>query len=309
MRMEQNIKPTKTKENIANIINLILAWTTWLSWMILSPHFLPLAWVCILSLLINLIFLQTLSGVVHESAHRNFIQGHKQANDFIGNWFAANMFLYGLSSYRSGHLAHHRTKIFLIPEDGETAPNMAKKVDFSGFFHDIFGMTAIKMFLFRTGENKGFDASASKSDSSWPKLIIYFLTLWSTVSIFGSPLMPILYIITMTTIYPLSNRIRLWGTHADIVNKNGLYQSKVARNVKSPIWERIFFGNRMMMYHYEHHSAPQLTFRECEKQAYQRVTDDLNISAPSYFFCVKQLFKTNRVTNTAQTKISNVDAK
>lgn len=285
----------RTKENILNVTNLVFVWAIWLGWMLWSPHHIPLFIAGLLSLVINLLFLQFLAGVIHEAAHRNFIQGNKSLNEFIGNWFAAYIFLYGLGSYRAGHFEHHRTKMFFIPEDGETAPNMAMKIDFSGFLRDLFGITALKMFLFRTKKNAGFvTETPTKSDSSWPKLIGYFLILWAIVCYFGSPLMFITFIITMVSIYPFSNRIRLWGTHADIIEKNGLFQSPVARNLKSPLWERIFFGNKMLMYHYEHHQMPTLTFRECEEQAYNRMTNDLNITAPSYLFCVKQLIKTNR---------------
>jgi fatty acid desaturase len=289
-KMKKNIM-----EDVANVANLALVWISWLTWMLWSPHHMPLVSACIVTLIFNLIFLQALSGVVHEAAHRNFIQNNKSLNEFFGNWFAAYIFLYGLSSYRSGHFAHHRTKVFMIPEDGETAPNMATKVDFTGFLKDLCGITAVKMFLFRTQKNVGFSSeNTEKTDSSWARLIIYFLVLWSIVGYWGSALMPVMFVITMVTIYPFSTRIRLWGTHADIIKSGGLYESIVARNIKSPLFERIFFGNRMMMYHYEHHLTPQLTFRECEKKAHERITNDINVSAPSYLFCFRTLLKVNR---------------
>lgn len=288
------------RENLRNVFGLTIAWIGFLCWFTIGPH-LPYHGVLLaLTPLVSLAFQQYLSGVIHEGAHALFIQRNRKLNELVVNWAAAYVFLYGLDAYRFEHFRHHRNTVFCVIEDRETFQYAAKRGELGkGFSIDLLGLTALGTFLIRTGQPAEYPDSLDERappPSRWSVIVPHFFVLWTTLAWLGSPLFVLGFFFSLGTLYMASNRIRVWGTHGDLYKKDGLQSSEVARNLLSPVWERIFIGNRMMMYHHEHHLAPYLTFRQCESAALSRYREsqalpqrplDYNVQVPSYFFFIK----------------------
>jgi fatty acid desaturase len=291
-----------TRENRLNVIGLALAWTGFICWFILASHLPRQTLVLLLTAVVSLAMQQYIAGVYHEAAHGNFIQGNKRLNEFLANWFGAYTFLISVNAYRLIHFKHHNNKIFLVREDEETRAVEASRPDLlKGLIRDLTAISALELFLLKT--------SAEKKKTLMDRLpiLFHFMALWGLLSFFGSPWFTAVFFLTLGTIYPLSARIRAWGTHGDLYAAEGMRASPVARNLMSPVFERAFIGNRMMMYHYEHHLEPHLTFRECERKAIERfrrsmgpiqspdATEDglpvYNVHAPSYFFFVREFLR------------------
>src|ERR1700745_1660555 len=100
----------QTRDNLFNLGELATVWVLFWIWCwftgsrLLSVSQLAAG---LGSALASLLFLQYLAGVIHEAAHGNFIQEHFSANDHVANWFAAYVFGYSVSSFRTQHFEHH----------------------------------------------------------------------------------------------------------------------------------------------------------------------------------------------------------
>ena len=225
---------------------------------------------------------------------------------FWGNVFGAYTFAYNVHGFRMVHVKHHDHKIFLTAEDMETAPFEAPRSRLlNGFIGDLILVSAFRLLLLKNRP----DARDTLQNRIFRRLpiLLHMIVLWGTLSYFGSVWYVVVFFATFAILYPVSTRLRTWGTHGDLYAKEGMRNSAVVRNVMSPLLERVFIGNRMMMYHYEHHHSPHLTFRVCEKRARQRrirceahknapLTLEegvpiYNVSAPSYFFFVKNFLR------------------
>lgn len=285
------------REDSRNIFVLAIVWCLFVNWFVILPNT-PYALAGLLiTPLVSIMFQQYFSGVIHESAHRVFYRGSKKWNDRLGNWFASYVFLYSIDSYRQQHFQHHGNSVYFVANDLETYPMASGKSRLlSGFLEDIFLITLVRMFFVRSvTTQKKYAQRKQKSIVSLAKIGVYNLLLWGFLGWYGSLAYSITYFVSYFTLYLACNRIRGWGTHADLLQSEGVLASTVSRNVFSPIWERIFFGNRMNMYHFDHHLNPSLSFRECERRALKRLSEPggeaVNISAPSYLFCALKLLR------------------
>jgi fatty acid desaturase len=126
------------------------------------------------------------------------------------------------------------------------------------------------------------------------KILLFSACLWGALAIVSSIWAVALFWLSFFTLYPLSNRIRVYATHGDVTQENSMMNTEVAVNVLSPVYERIFFGNRMMMYHHEHHLKPNLPFRKVEELAWERHRNageqkSYRVSVPSYLFVLRSM--------------------
>jgi fatty acid desaturase len=281
-------------DNFKNILGLIWGWVAFLCWFLILPstHFKTIG--LYITPFVALIFQQFIAGVIHETAHGVYIKNSKFWNDFCGNWLASYLFLYDLDSYRVQHFKHHKNTLFFVPEDLETYSVASdEKTLIRKFLNDFFFVSAWKTFTVRTPLRTGAHKSKSLN------IGLFSFLLWGVLVIFGSIWYVLIYFITFFTLYLASTRIRAWATHGDLIKQDGTLNSRVARNVLSPIWERVFFGNRLHMYHYEHHQDMGLSFRDCERRAVLRFAESghdekFEISAPTYLFCARKLLLNRR---------------
>lgn len=282
--------------NRANILVLLAAWAFFLAWFLLATRY---AWGLLLAPVAALAFQQHVSGVIHEAAHGLFYHGNARMNNFLAQWLATYLFGYSLDAYRKEHFRHHTQPLYLTEADGETAEYRAgsKSEIWLGFLKDLFFVTSFKMVCFRLKHifsQPEKVAGTTAGEVVLHKILIYNLVLWTVLSLVGSVWGVAIFWLTFFTLYPVSNRIRVYGTHADVSKPNGAMDSRVAANVMSPFLERIFVGNRLLMYHFEHHLKPGLPFREIEKIARRRLAAaqgrwNYRENVPSYFFSVKRL--------------------
>jgi fatty acid desaturase len=259
---------------------------------------LPLVLLIPPTLTLSILIQQFLAGNIHEAAHYNFYPESKKVNDFFANYFACYFFLYDISSYRQTHNQHHKRKVFLTKNDEETSVNATRiKNAISSFIFELSGFTAIKLILFR---NSFSSNTRQKSFMKKVEILSFNILFWTSLHYFCSlPFISIfIFYACFALIYPSANRIRVWATHGDAIASEGLIDSGVFRNVHSPWYERIFFGNKMLMYHYEHHLNPSLSYLDCEKKALLRMVQEKdnpnfkNIFANSYVKIVYEiLFK------------------
>ncbi len=281
--------PAMTRDNFLNLAELAMVWLLFIAWFIGVPRLSHQAIWLALTAVFSLALQQYFSGVQHEAAHGCFLLGNRRWNDRIANWFASYLFSYPVSAYRTEHFRHHENTLWFVPDDKETAPRAGPRSTFlRGIMKDLFFVSAAEMFVIRNSIGGGKSFLHLLKDRL--PVLIHFGALWGCLVYFGSPLYMFVYFLTFFTLYLLSNRIRGWGTHGDLYKEEGIMESTVARNVMSPWYERVFVGNRMMMYHFEHHQMPELSFRQCERKAKARTsfgTKKYNIQAPSYLFFVR----------------------
>jgi fatty acid desaturase len=290
--------PPDSSVQDAGEANLLHHAGVWVAFLLSFPVLAHIHYGLVLIPFVSLAFLQYLAGVIHEAAHWNFYRPDRRVNELAGSWGASFVFGYSLEAYREGHFKHHACKTFLQGGDGETTDYQTRdrKDMVRGILKDLFFVTAAKMVYFRLSpmfkRPAGPESETKEPDTSFRKIVLFSACLWGGLALASSVWAVALFWLSFLTLYPLSNRIRVYATHGDITKEDSMMNSETAVNVLSPVYERIFFGNRMMMYHYEHHLKPNLPFRKLEELARERHRamagePDYKISVPSYMFVLR----------------------
>jgi len=252
----------QASHGVMNVLRLVCTSLLLAAWFYWAPHYLEMWVYALLSLPLCIIHQRELSEWIHEAAHFNLVPD-KTWNDRLTLVFAGFFFANDIKAHRFGHNQHHRQKQFFVENDPDTRlfRLTSKQAFLQEVLRDLSGITALKMFTTRTGER-----CPSPTPHFFIKLVLFQSALLGTLLWLGRVEVYVLYYFTLVTLYPLLNRLRLYGQHVELgPNGEVALISGVSRTIDAGLWDRLFFTSDVMMYHYEHHAYPDLPYRALVK--------------------------------------------
>lgn len=230
-----------------------------------------------------------LSEWIHEGAHFN-IHANKVWNDFLTNILAGVFFANNVAVHRVGHFIHHRVNSYFNPDDPDTRfLVLSSRKDFIlQVALDLCGWNALKLFfLQRPTPRHGPRPSNSKF---YILLASFHLIVITSLLLFGSWPAYLVYYATLLTLYPLMNRLRVYGQHVCILpDGRGTLHVEASRTLLGGWLDRFFISSSLMKYHYEHHLYPHLPYRALRDLHYP--SDDQNRFGRSRSLTIRALWK------------------
>ncbi len=181
----------------------------------------------------------------HESAHR-LLFTNRRANDWVGRWVLAYPTFQALMAYRRSHFAHHRDE--MGPEEPDTdlyagypiaADSWRRKMR-----RDATGVSAYKIL-------RGlFAAARSGSREAWFIIGVQIVFLATTIAV-GRPLIYLVWFLSWSTLWRVSNRVRAIAEHG------GMVRSRDRRETTHVIRQSLLARTWMVPYntgwHLAHH--------------------------------------------------------
>jgi fatty acid desaturase len=250
--------------NIARLLTwhaAIVAWA-WLGW-----DYLSWPWYAGLGAILCLAHQREMNDWSHEAVHWN-LHPNRRINEVFGNLLASVWFGVPLSTLRWTHLQHHKTEAFFVPDDPDTgALRIASRGDLvRGILSDITGVGAVSHYAgyLLDGLRRPVARSAAPTPRwAMPLLLAGHLALLGFLVWIGRWQIYVLYYATLTTLYRLSHRIRIYGQHLTVnPESRGVCDgSTVSRTVVGGLLDKIIFATDVMLYHHEHHNRPELPYR------------------------------------------------
>ncbi len=249
---------------VLNVLHLVATHALLVTWFWLGASFLPLAAYIPLSLLACIIHQRAMSEWIHEGAHFNLVPSRKW-NDRITNALAGIWFALPVRVYRETHFAHHRKDSFFVPDDPDTAflELHSRRAFWRAVFSDLSGLTILRQFRrFEVNETKASERRVLTvaAVANIAVLVVAFVV--------GRPSAPILYYVSLVTLYPLLNRLRTYAQHVTIEPSGAacFSGSKASRTIDAGLLDRIFHTSPLLMNHHEHHLNPHLPYRALRHQ-------------------------------------------
>jgi fatty acid desaturase len=276
--------------SISNFFQIVASHAALAAWFYFGFRYLPLAAYIPLSLVASVIHQKFLSEWVHEAAHFNVLVSRKWNDRFI-NLFAEALFLNDIETHRTGHMQHHARDAFFDTIDPDTCllGLKTRREFWKSIASDLVGLTAVRMFTQSTSTPQ--KAKGGRGLRAWAFIITVHLALVTGLYFLNRLDAYLLYYVTLMTLYPLVNRLRLYGQHTQIAANGAgtLYGSGSSRTIDAGFFDRVFFTSELMMYHYEHHRYPAIPYRGlkalCDRSA------DVNRFTKSRSFVYRALYK------------------
>ncbi|WP_040494175.1 fatty acid desaturase family protein [Ilumatobacter nonamiensis] len=147
----------------------------------------------------------------HEAAHR-LLFSNRRANDWVGRWLLAYPTFQPFQSYRRSHFAHHRDE--MGPEEPDLALYRGYPITRDSWRRkmrrDALGNSAYKNFrgLYMAVRHGNHDARCI--------LGMQVVALATTIAV-GRPLVYLVWILSWSTLWRVSNRIRSIAEHGGMI--------------------------------------------------------------------------------------------
>jgi fatty acid desaturase len=143
----------------------------------------------------------------HEAAHR-LLFPNRRVNDAVGRWVLAYPTFLAFNAYRRVHFAHHRDE--LGPEEPDLALYSGYPIPADSWHRklrrDLLGVSAYKNFK-ALGHNL-----RSRRVEAWEIVGVQAVLLGAAIA-FGRPLAYVVWIVSWSTLWKLSNRLRAIAEH------------------------------------------------------------------------------------------------
>jgi fatty acid desaturase len=275
-----------TGHGALNVVHVIGSHALLVAWLLVGFELVPLAAYIPLSACACLIHQRAMSEWVHEGAHFNLVP-NRPWNDRLTNLLAGIWFALPVRVYRETHFAHHRKSEFFVSDDPDTAflGVSSRRSFWRGVLSDLTGVTILRQFLrFEVNEHKASQRGALLLSAAANAAILvgaYQL---------GNLYAPLIYYVSLATLYPLLNRLRTYGQHVT-VNDAGRSQfagSGTSRTIDAGLLDRIVYTSPRLMYHHEHHLSPHLPYRALKRTA--RPSNDRNRYTRSRWAVMKSIY-------------------
>jgi fatty acid desaturase len=242
-----------------NVVHVIGSHALLVAWLLVGFELLPLVAYIPLSACACLIHQRAMSEWVHEGAHFNLVP-NRRWNDRLTNLLAGIWFALPVRVYRDVHFAHHRKSEFFVPDDPDTAflGVDSRRSFWSGVLSDLTGLTILRQFLrFEVNEHK-----ASQRGALVLSAVANGAILVGSYQV-GNLYAPLIYYVSLATLYPLLNRLRTYGQHVTVdgAGRSQFAGSGTSRTIDAGLLDRIFYTSPRLMYHHEHHLSPYLPYR------------------------------------------------
>lgn len=225
----------------------------------LLPH--PVTWVIAACLIAGRQL--GLAILMHEAAH-GLLHPHEKINRFVGQWLCGAVIGADLGAYRAYHLKHH--KFTQQPEDPDlwlSAPFPVSGVSFRRkVMRDLTGQTFVKSQLgllkaaFGGGLKEGQGAGllpegVAVARASLTRYLVTNLGLLGLLTAVGQPLLYLVWLGALATVFQLVFRIRNIAEHACTSTSEDPFSH--ARTTRANWLERALVAPYWVNYHAEHH--------------------------------------------------------
>jgi fatty acid desaturase len=243
---------------VANVVQVLAEHALLLLWFWLAPRYLPLVAYVPASLVACLVHQRAMSEWVHEGAHYNLLP-NRTWNDRLTDALAGVWFFMPVRVYRATHFAHHAKPDFFVADDPDTAflDVESRRAFRWAVMRDLSGFTILTQF-------RRFGEKAPEFTWRWKAVaLVLHAALLVLAIMIGRIDIPILYYATLGTLYPLLNRLRVYGQHV-MIDESGVSRfrtSATSRTIEGGPLDRIIHTSPRLMYHHEHHAFPHLPYR------------------------------------------------
>ena len=147
----------------------------------------------------------------HEAAHR-LLFSKQWANDFVGRWLIGYLSYQAMLGYRRAHFAHHRDEM------GPEEPDLSL---YSGYpippdswrrklRRDATGVSAFKNF-------RGLFLGAKAGAIEARQIVALHVVLLTACIVVGRPLMYVVWILSWSSLWRVSNRLRSIAEHGGLI--------------------------------------------------------------------------------------------
>lgn len=197
----------------------------------------------------------SLAVLMHEAGHGSLFKT-KGLNLWVGQWLCALPTLGDLTSYASGHTAHHR---LAGTDEDPDLPNyraypIKKNSLYRKWTRDLTGQTGFKLLVaLATGAGSQMSKETVGSSNLLTKQILVHLVFASILIALGVGWTWFVWMGTFLTSYMWVVRLRQVGEHAVVPD---LYDPDVrmnTRTVDAPLWQRFLLAPNNVNFHMEHH--------------------------------------------------------
>lgn len=164
----------------------------------------------------------------HEAAHR-LLFSNRRANDFVGRWLLGYPSFQAMLAYRRAHFAHHRD---------EMGPEEPDLLLYSGYpvppdswrrklRRDATGVSAYKNF-------RGLAQAARRGAPEALQILAVQLVLLAGAVALDRPLMYVVWLVSWSTVWRVSNRLRSIAEHGGLIrSKDRRLTTHVIRQSRS----------------------------------------------------------------------------
>lgn len=230
------------------------------AWFVLGYAGLPFALFAPLTVVASVVHQKAMSEWIHEGGHFNVVASRRW-NDRLTNALAGIWFGITADAYRSTHFPHHARRGFFVDDDPDTSflTITSRRELHRAVARDLLGLTTARQFL-RFGsshkpssERKAFMAVAA----------VFHLALVAVLFSVGRLDAYVLYYGTLVFVYPLHNRLRVYGQHVTVDEEGRalVVSSGTSRTIDGGFLDRVLWTSPRLLYHFEHHRQPHLPWR------------------------------------------------
>jgi fatty acid desaturase len=257
---EQRRAYLQRRHSVMNVAQLAAADALLVAWFWAGYRYLPLAPYLVLSLVVCVVHQRAMSEWIHEASHYSLTRS-RRGNDLVGNLLSGIWFALPVDVYRASHTAHHRAREFFTEADPESAFLVvdSRRGFRRAILADLLGGTIVVQYRrFRT-EQSGGGSGLGQRLLFGLCLLGLLVVMW----VIGRLDVIALYYGSLITLYPLLNRLRTYGQHAQLDPDGGatLAGSHISRTTDCGLVDRIVWTSPRLLYHDDHHRYPYLPWR------------------------------------------------
>ena len=243
---------------LLNILHVLATHALLLVWFWLGARWLPLTAYVPLTLVACLIHQRAMSEWIHEGAHSNLVRD-RRLNDVLTDVLTGVWFGVTVDAYRSTHLPHHAKDGFFVADDEDTdfLAVDSRRAFRRAVLADLSGLTVLRQY-------GRFKAGVGARRSGWLVLTAAVqLAVLASAWTLGRLDAYLCYYGSLGLLYPLLNRLRVYGQHVTIGpdGLSGVAGSTTSRTIDAGLADRILFTSPRLLYHHEHHRWPHLPYR------------------------------------------------
>lgn len=250
------------RHSVLNVAQLAADDLLLVLWFWLGYTYLPWWAYLPLSLVACLIHQRAMSEWIHEASHYSLTRSRRW-NDLLGNLLSGIWFALPVATYRASHTAHHRATEYFTAVDPES---VFLRVDSRRAFRrailsDLCGGTMVVQY-------RRFQAERAEGggDGGTAQRLLFALCLVGLVALMwwiGRLDVIVLYYGSLITLYPLLNRLRTYGQHAQLEPDGTatFVGSHISRTTDCGPVDRILWTSPRLLYHDDHHRYPYLPWR------------------------------------------------
>ena len=171
-----------------------------------------------------------LNILAHEAAHR-LLFTNRRMNDGVGRWLLAYPTYQAMLAYRRVHFAHHRDE--MGPDEPDIGLYAGYPIQRESWRRklrrDITGNSASKNF-------RGLFGALRRGQTEAKQILAVHLVMFGTSIVFMRPLAYMVWILSWSTLWKVSNRLRSIAEHGGMVRSKDrrltthvIHQSRLAR--------------------------------------------------------------------------------